>query len=522
MRLKIDSPIIPVTLGVVLRLVHLKFALHSPVLALPLIDSAYYHNWAVGIADGNILGESAFFMSPLYPYFLGLLYALFGAHPAAGAAAQILLSGISIWMIWLIGRKVSGERAGTIAAFIAAVYPPWIYFDGALLTAPLILFLNTASLLILVKFLDKLRPGQILAAGVLLGLSTLARPNALLFAAVLAVWLITRRMHIAAIIMSLGLIAVISPVTLRNIFVAGEFALTTASGGMNFYVGSNPAATGLYVEPDFLVSSDPGSEFQAYREEAERRSWRELSATGASRYWFKAGLEYIIERPLEAAGLWWKKFFYFWNDLEAPNNVSIYLVKRYSPVVKYIPLGFGLLAAIGLIGLALLPGGDLKKLLWIYLLALLISNMLFFTSSEFRFPAVNVLIIGAGAALTKLYTALREKNIRWELIAAASALMLFTHFRSNIAHFMRSPRMDYYNYGSVCLKEGKLNSAAQFFIESLKEDPAFIEAHMGLGTTYLEMGEYEAAAAEFQTAGYPVDAEYLKENRARMNESEEK
>ncbi len=514
MRFKIDTPLIPMGLGIALRLIHLKSALSGPVLKILIIDSASYHAWALEIAGGNIMGEGMFFLSPLYPYVLGFLYALFGSHAAVAALFQITLSAAGIYLIWWIGNSIGGKTAGITAAFIAAVYPPWIYFDSAVMTASLIIFLNTAALAAIIKWFDHPQPGYIFLAGALIGLSALARPSALLFAAVVAVWLLKRRLHMGAVLLAVGIITAIAPVTIRNVFVGGEFALTTVSGGMNFYVGNNPEATGLYVEPDFIVSSDPDTEFESYHQEAERRSWKKLSNTGASRWWYMSSLQFIIRQPVQAAGIWWNKFFYFWNELEAPNNVSFYLVMRSSPLLKYLPLGFGVLAVLGVIGLAGAPACRGRTLLWIYLFSILAANLLFFTSSEFRFPVVIALAVGGGIAALRIARAVREKRYRWGLIVLGAAGLLFTHYRTDLSQALRSPRMDFYNYGSVCLKEGKLKSAGNFFILSLAEDPGFIEAHMGLGTTYLEMDEFEAAAMEFKAAGFPVSAEYLKKNRS--------
>ena len=39
-----------------------------------MLDSYYYHRWAIEITSGNLLGSDVFFLRPLYPYLLALVY----------------------------------------------------------------------------------------------------------------------------------------------------------------------------------------------------------------------------------------------------------------------------------------------------------------------------------------------------------------------------------------------------------------------------------------------------------------
>jgi 4-amino-4-deoxy-L-arabinose transferase-like glycosyltransferase len=493
-----------------LRLGHLAFIQDSPVLNTLVLDSKYYQEWALKIAGGDIMGDKVFFMSPLYPYIMGLLYSLVGVKVLSVALLQILLSLITLWLIWLLSKEYIGERGGLIALWMGAVFPVWIYFDGILLTAITILFLNTLALYCLTRWWKNRHPLPLALGGMVLGLSALARPSILLFIGGLAVYFVIKRWHLAGGLLVLWALVAIAPVTVRNYLVSGDFTLTTASGGMNFFVGNNPQATGLYVEPEFLHSSDPDNEFTAYLQEAERLSWRKLTPNQASLFWYKMGLLYILENPLNGLKLLWNKFFYFWNNLEAPNNLSLYLLKDYSPIVRYIPIGFGMISALGLAGLFLVFPKGKADLLMLYLATLVMANIIFFTSSEFRFPALTVLLIGAGSVIVKLVEGWKAKRWNWKLTGVIIALLFFTHYQTELARQLRSPRMDYHNLGSVSLADAEYRKAAEFFIKSLRIDPTFSEGHLGLGTALYEMGEFEMSAQEFRLAGFPVTKEALK------------
>jgi 4-amino-4-deoxy-L-arabinose transferase-like glycosyltransferase len=516
MRLRLDTPLIPVALGVALRLLNDLILKSTPVLKILLLDSGYYHQWAREIAQGEVLGKGAFFMSPLYPYVMGLIYALFGSKPMMVVVLQVLLSGLTLWMIWWLGYKLGGRVTGLVAVWAGAIFPVWIYFDGVILTASLILFLNTVGLWAMVRWFENKAPLFLVVAGFAWGLSVLTRPNILLFILVVALWLFLKRQHLASVVLILWALVAISPVTIRNLLIGKEFALTTVSGGMNFFVGNNAQATGLYVEPDFLRSSDPKYELEDYIAEAEKLSWQKLTPGESSRFWYKMGFLYLLNHPLKAVELGWNKFFYFWNNLEAPNNVSIYLVKRYSPIVRFLPLGFGLIASLGIVGLLLMPSGDIKKLIWIYLICLLAANMLYFTSSEFRFPIVSVLLLGVGFTIKKVWRWIKEKRWDWKLVGVLLLMLFFTHYQTDLALTLKSPRMDYYNYGSVTLKNGDYQKAVRFFLLSLSEDPIFPSAHIGLGFAFYELGEYRHAVEEFQMGGYPLTEDFLRQQKERF------
>ena len=63
-----------------LRLAHLLTVRDSPFVSILYIDPLWYDEWATRIASGQLLSERPFFLDPLYPYFLGAIFAAFGHH----------------------------------------------------------------------------------------------------------------------------------------------------------------------------------------------------------------------------------------------------------------------------------------------------------------------------------------------------------------------------------------------------------------------------------------------------------
>ncbi|MCB2213602.1 hypothetical protein KQI52_15920 [bacterium] len=172
---------------VLLRWTHIEAMLVSPVAQIPIIDSKYYLEWGQRIASGLGLGVHPFFMSPLYPLFISLAGSIGDGFTASTLHLQLLLS---LGTMLLIGRftskRVSHPLAGPLAAVLFALYAPAIYYDGALISASLILFLTMVTVTLLDAPGDMadgstgLRWWRIAGAGVAIGLSALARPNALI------------------------------------------------------------------------------------------------------------------------------------------------------------------------------------------------------------------------------------------------------------------------------------------------------------------------------------------------------
>src|SRR5262249_22213501 len=64
--------------AVLLRVAHLLALRATPWFDHLVVDPEYYDEWARRLAAGDWLGERAFYMDPLYPYVLGVLYRVAG------------------------------------------------------------------------------------------------------------------------------------------------------------------------------------------------------------------------------------------------------------------------------------------------------------------------------------------------------------------------------------------------------------------------------------------------------------
>jgi 4-amino-4-deoxy-L-arabinose transferase-like glycosyltransferase len=104
----------------------------SPFFRVPLLDAKWHHLWAMQVASGKLAGQIAFFRAPMYPYFLGLVYAVFEVGPWVPLIIQSLLGGLSCLVLDRIVRRIWSPDFARWSGYAMAFCPTLIYFAGEL------------------------------------------------------------------------------------------------------------------------------------------------------------------------------------------------------------------------------------------------------------------------------------------------------------------------------------------------------------------------------------------------------
>src|SRR3954470_1674754 len=128
------------------RLMHVWLLSRSPFFDALLGDAHGYDEWARRIAGGDWIGTDVFYQAPLYPYFLGVLYKIFGHSLVAVRVAQAIVGAGSCALLGLAGHRFFSRPVGLVAGFGLAVYAPAIFFDALIQKSVLDLFFLTLSL----------------------------------------------------------------------------------------------------------------------------------------------------------------------------------------------------------------------------------------------------------------------------------------------------------------------------------------------------------------------------------------
>lgn len=502
------ASIVIFALAVALRGIHLAQMNRWAHFRVPVLDAAFFDGWAARIAAGDWLGAGAFFVDPLYPYFLAVVYKVFGHSLDAARIVQMLLGGVSAVLIQRLGIRLLGGAAGFLCGILAACYRPFIYYDALLLKSVLKVPLTTLFLFFAVGVLELGRRREALPAGICLGLAILTRGNLLLMAPVAALFFLFSgnlkgpgRLA-ATILLAAGLALVIAPVTFRNHRAGGEWILTTAGMGQNLYIGNHPGnSTGAYVGAPF-TRPNPEYEENDFKVEAEKRTGRRMTAGEVSRYWTRQTMAVVAANPWRWIALEGKKLWLLTHAVEIPDNYSFDFESRFSWVLRLPFPGFALIFPLGLAG-AIAAWWERRRvgqrfLAW-YTGICFVSILPFFVTSRFRIPAVPALIVLAVAGLGALGSTLRRRE--WGRLALLVVVVAGVGLYTRQSPGWIPVAEIHFNFGTELQARGYHREAEEQFREALRLDPKYAEAYNNLGAVLASQGRQEEAAGMFRRAG---------------------
>jgi tetratricopeptide (TPR) repeat protein len=498
-------------LAFLIRAIYLWQVRHSPEFSLLVGDAVTYDGWASRIANGDWLGEGVFYQAPLYPYFLGALYTLFGGRDLlAVRLVQIVLGSGSCVLLARAGRSFFNKTAtGLLAGVLLAVYPTAIFFDCSIQKSVLDLFFACALLAVLGRLLERSQNRWWLVTGLVLGFLALTRENAIIFLPVVLAWLFVNwrgelwrtRLQWAGLVL-IGLAAVLLPVGCRNLVVGGEFHLTTAQFGPNFYIGNSKSAKGFY-EP--LKEGRGSAMFE--RDDAttlaEQAMGRKLTPSEVSNYWTVKALDEIRADILRWVRLVWRKWLLVWNISEVGDSDDQYTSGDWSPLLQVLNrlLHFGILCPLAALGICLT--WNRRKRIWLLCALILVyagSVALFYVFSRYRFPLVPMLILFAAAGLTFLRDAVRKAPRRalWAGVAAAVVATVVCNHAMMPEAVIRADT--HINFGNAFLVKGEIQDAIGQYEQALQLNPNDPNVPVNLATALLRADRFEEAIGYYERA----------------------
>lgn len=495
-------------LALALRLIHVWQLRSAPFFDFTMGDAQSYHDWGLEIAGGDWLGRETFYQAPLYPYFLGLVYTVFGPGLLAVRLCQSVLGAVACALLAAAGRRLFSPAAGVAAGLMLAVYPPAIFFDGLIQKTSPGLFLLCLLLLLLARLVTAPgRPRAWVWPGIVLGGLVLTRENALVFALVLPGWLVLsrdagRRRFARAAALALGLGLVLVPTAARNQAVGGEFLLTTAQFGPNFHIGNNPDADGTY-RPLVFGRGDPRFERRDATQIAEREVGAPLTPAEVSRYWTGRSLQYILSRPDDWLRLTGRKVLLALNAAEVADTEDQLSHADWSAPLRLTGRvwHFGLLAPLGAAGLCLTWGRRRQlRPFHLMLAAYAASLVLFAVMGRYRLPLAPMLMLFAGAGAVSAW---RMVGTGWNRQAAgavglAAALLVLCNWPVLSMSDMRA--VTALNLGTELQAAGRFDEAVEQYRQVLALTPDDALAHSNLGTALAAQGRFEEAVGHYRRA----------------------
>ena len=405
-----------VGIGAVLRVLWALKAQHpvelrDPVLYLILADH-------VAAGDGFRYGFEAdqgvtAYYPPGYPLALGAVLWVVRLLPGDVTAFDVAvwfnvaLSVATIGLVFVLGRRLAGDRVGLVAAAIWALWPNLVLHSAVVLTETLFLFLLVLLLIVLLGDQASARlPGRarLITVGVLFGLTLLVRPVSAVIAPVFLVlwWGAGAKAALWRLaLVGVATLAVLVPWSIRSTLAMDEPVAMSLNFGDNMCIGHNPGASGGFGDLGAHCYTAEGLQ----RPESETRRQSEN---------IDRAVDYIVDNPGETLGRTPSKLrITLQNDHDGLQVAEDFgeaplLSDDNRDLVKALANGFYYLVGVAAIagGVVLLRRPDPARrglFLVVSGVAQLISPLATFGDARFKMPIYPTLAICAAVALVALW-----------------------------------------------------------------------------------------------------------------------
>ena len=504
------------------------------------LDTAYYVALSTRIAaEGMLASDAAFFVSPLYVYFLAAVFAAGGSLLAA-QLIQMALGAAAVGMLFATSRHWFGDRAALVAAGLAILTGAFAFNEVLILQSALDPFLVSSALYALTRTMAGGGTGAVAAAGVSLGLLALNRPNAVVFAAAAAGVVFVNewrdgRVRRGAVLVT-ALMAVLAANAARNYAVSGDLVVIASHGGLNLYIGNHDRADGTYTPVPGITPSIAGQAEDSTRV-AESSTGRPLSPSEVSSYFARRAFDWIESHPADALRLWIRKIGILLNHVDVPLNYSYaFYAREPFSFLRVLPIGPWLLLPFGLVGLVWPALRTNRRGYWVWAMFVPVYGaavVLFFVTDRYRMPLLVPMCAAAGAALVRCVQLARARQFRvlWRPAAAVmlSSLAVFwplgldngvggeqtrravwlveqgsvdeaRRYVEQISLDHSHPGVMRYRVGQALLDAGRADDAVPLLTEALAIDGPRPAIRLALGEALLRSGRPGEAAGHLLAA----------------------
>jgi tetratricopeptide (TPR) repeat protein len=387
-----------------LKLLYVIQSAGSLQITVPIMDAKYYDEEAQKILRDGLIRGDAYFMGPLYPYVLALVYAIFGRDFIIVRILQVAAGSLTVVLTYLLGVRAFRPSVAFAGAVMLILYGSMTFHEGEMLMTWLGTLINTGMLLVLYREGSKGAYLRYAAVGLLIGLSALARANNLIYLPVMIAFMVFVTKESGRIRKSLLVTAVtaftILPATIHNYIAAKDFVPITSNGGANFFIGNSEEATGIFFPGKDLSFESESST----RTHVERMLGRDMKPSEISGYWFKRSIDFIKQHPAQEARLLLRKTALFFNGYEVPQIESFDINLSKYATLRVLFVRFWTVLSLGLFGM-IFTLREWRKyfLLYGYVISYALSIIVFFITARYRIQIAPALCLFAGYSLVVVF-----------------------------------------------------------------------------------------------------------------------
>ncbi|MFA7692036.1 MAG: tetratricopeptide repeat protein [Candidatus Hydrogenedentales bacterium] len=520
-------------LGLTLRLAYLYFNMQAPDFESPILDPQLNDYWARALISGDWtppphaenphIAETPYGRPPAYPWLLAGIYFLFRNSYLAPRCIQILVGLVTILLVFLLGKKIFTPKVGIIAAFFMAVFWSPIYFEGELNSPPWEVLVMLSIAVLLLHWTSTSSRYALGSAALFLGLGILMRPNLLLPGLILLLWIFfyslsksKKIIHACRQILLFFVVsaAIISPVIIRNYYVAHEFIFVSYYGGINAYIGNNPDSPGTEAKVPDLYEISGVEKWNCFNYPGIVKGLglslgeKNFGFSEASHYFYRRAIQFWWEHPFEALKLSLKKAGLFWGPYEISDSKVVHYERSRSPVLAHLPRFSHLLIFI-ITGLAAWflfrqerPPRSRGKVLLILLFAAgyFLSILPFFITERYRFPIIPLLLPFAGYAVVWGMGLVLQPS--FQKLAALGAIFVFAFVTAFYSPLTYTPNLSTWHLhrGIAFAARGNPKAAQESFLSAISAKPDNDESYVQLGYLSVNAGEIEEAMEYYREA----------------------
>jgi 4-amino-4-deoxy-L-arabinose transferase-like glycosyltransferase len=232
---------------------------------------------------------------PLVPFLVGL----FGPNLLWYIGLQMVISALSVLLLYWLATRIFGETVAIWTALIFAFDPLAIYNSALVLTETWFVFFLLLSVYLLVRYFDYPDRRWLVFSAACLGFSALTRPVALFFplVVILAITLLFavpwRRKLVAMVLFLIVFGLVISPWVVRNYDRTGVAGLS-AMPAYNLYFYN---ARVFYAREHQLSSGQAKQIFRTWRQEVVNKLPGPASELALQDFYLQKAVEIISTNP---------------------------------------------------------------------------------------------------------------------------------------------------------------------------------------------------------------------------------
>ncbi len=441
-----------VVVGLGLRILYI-LALHGhPLLELSVqsnvFDQARFMELARVFASGQWLGtitEGHF--ASAYSYIIAICLSVFQQDMYGVFFLQAIIGGAAILVMYRLGVELFDNKvAAFAAAAILTFYGPLIFFEGALLRASLLAYVNLFAFYAIVKAIKGGRLRLYFIGGLWLALSHAIRPGVLI--PMVGLYLIIAALRSAkrwkaVAVFALAVVTVLVPMKVRDHLARADQTIESQNMSI-FWIGNthDSSGIGLWRSPlRMQLTREAGGSKLA----TAGILWREIKA-----------------HPGDYAALYYRKFRMFLNGYEIPGNINYYHFQELFPVLKLGWINFTPMFPFFCMGLVCaIRKREQIGLLMVFLLTLSLSVIVFHVQARYRIPSIPFYILIAGRGVSGLVDAIRlshRKALIGYLVLSGLAMIWALPDQSMIQRY----------FGSMVRPIDYVNEAVAWHVSSIQ------------------------------------------------------